>query len=164
MNAPDLYRLLQVDTHAEPDVIKAAYRTLAARHHPDVGGSTERMTELNLAWSVLSDPGRRADYDRQRRVLNGGDRWDAYGATTRAAEAAQATGTILEFGRYAGWSVPQVAVCDRDYLEWLVRTPNGRRYRDEIETSLGSTTTATATATMVRPTERRSTRRLSSRR
>lgn len=126
----DLYRTLQVDPGADGDVIRAAYRVLAARHHPDVGGSAELMAALNDAWSILSDPGKRAEYDRQRRLLDGGGRWDAYGQAAHAAS--RASGTILEFGRYAGWSIPQVARSDPDYLEWLARTPQGRRYESEI--------------------------------
>jgi curved DNA-binding protein CbpA len=128
----DLYKLLQVDPEADHDVIRAAYRVLAARHHPDAGGSAQRMAEINAAWNIVSHAGRRAAYDRERRLLNGGDRWDAY-RNAANQEPARSSGTILEFGRYAGWSIPEIAHHDPDFLEWLVRTPNGRRYRREIE-------------------------------
>jgi curved DNA-binding protein CbpA len=132
----DLYHVLQVDPEAEVEVIRAAHRVLAAKHHPDIGGSADLMSRINGAWTVLSDPAARADYDRQRRLRAGTDRWDAYGKA--AGPSAQATGTILDFGRYSGWSIPEVAKHDPDFLEWLVRTPNGRRYQDEIDKVLGA--------------------------
>ncbi len=60
----DYYHALQVDPEAEPEVIQAAYRRLAHKHHPDIGGDDARMQELNEAYAVLVDPDRRADYDR----------------------------------------------------------------------------------------------------
>ncbi len=131
MDASDHYRTLQVDPEAEFEVIRAAYRALAAKNHPDLGGSPERMTALNAAWHVLSKPASRAAYDLQRRLRDGGARWDAYAPS--AAERDRATGTIIDYGRYTGWSIPEVARVDPDYLLWLARTPSGRRYRAEIE-------------------------------
>ena len=63
---PDYYEVLQVSPRAEADVIRAAYRTLARKYHPDHGGDARRMIALNDAWDVLGDPARRADYDASR--------------------------------------------------------------------------------------------------
>jgi curved DNA-binding protein CbpA len=52
----DLYEVLQVDRGAEPEVIRAAYRALARRNHPDFGGDARRMATINEAWNVLGDP------------------------------------------------------------------------------------------------------------
>jgi curved DNA-binding protein CbpA len=131
----DLYRTLQVDPEAEFEVIRAAHRVLAAKHHPDVGGSAVQMAQINSAWTVLSDPVSRAAYDHQWRLHAGLDRWDAY--RKAAQPAVQCSGTILDFGRYAGWSIPAIGQQDPDYLEWLVRTPNGRRFEHEIDVTLG---------------------------
>ena len=49
------------------------------------------------------------------------------------------SGSILNFGRYAGWSLGEIARRDLEYLEWLDRTPIGRPYRDEIDTLLRRT-------------------------
>ena len=65
----DLYAFLQVDPSADPEVIQAVYRRLALRYHPDRNKSleaAEMMKRLNLAYEVLSDPVRRAAYDRAR--------------------------------------------------------------------------------------------------
>ncbi|MFC1966572.1 J domain-containing protein [Chloroflexota bacterium] len=65
----DYYIILQVDPRAEPEVIQAAYRRLAAKHHPDVDpspGAIERMKSLNAAYEVLSDPVKRREHDMSR--------------------------------------------------------------------------------------------------
>jgi curved DNA-binding protein CbpA len=46
------------------------------------------------------------------------------------------SGTVLTFGRYAGWSLGEIARRDVDYIEWLDRMPIGRPYRDEIDVLL----------------------------
>jgi len=46
------------------------------------------------------------------------------------------SGPVLNFGRYAGWSLGEVARTDIEYLEWLDRTPIGRPYRDDIDALL----------------------------
>ena len=70
---PDYYAILQVAPGADPDVINAAYRRLATKYHPDVNPSAdalERMKQMNAAYAVLSDPLKRAEYDRARRSTN----------------------------------------------------------------------------------------------
>lgn len=43
------------------------------------------------------------------------------------------SGSVLSFGRYAGWSLAEIARRDLEYIEWLDRMPIGRPYRDEID-------------------------------
>ncbi|QKV96411.1 J domain-containing protein [Streptomyces sp. NA02950] len=65
--ARDFYDVLGVSRGAGADEIQQAYRNLARKHHPDVNRdprAEERFKELNEAYSVLSDPGTRARYDR----------------------------------------------------------------------------------------------------
>ncbi|MDQ3128959.1 MAG: J domain-containing protein, partial [Chloroflexota bacterium] len=70
MTAPDPYKILQVDSEAEDEVIQAAYRRLAQKYHPDVAGpeGALRMTAINAAWALLRDPAQRAALDRARRT------------------------------------------------------------------------------------------------
>jgi hypothetical protein len=44
---------------------------------------------------------------------------------------------VLEFGRYAGHTIEQVARLDRDWLEWFIRTPLGRPFTREVLAALG---------------------------
>lgn len=65
----DLYKLLQVDPDAEPEVIEAAFRRLARKYHPDVNPAPEaraQMQRIAGAYQVLRDPRQRAAYDRDR--------------------------------------------------------------------------------------------------
>ncbi len=63
----DYYEVLEVGRNATPEELKAAFRRLARQYHPDVNKSTdaeERFKEINEAYAVLSDPEKRAAYDR----------------------------------------------------------------------------------------------------
>ena len=201
----DPYKVLQVDPEAEDEVIQAAYRRLAQKYHPDRqpdAASAARMIAINAAWEMVSDPGRRATYDRERAAASrahqataqappasraagtgtggsgasagtssaraghpppspaqprppetvsgdwtsgrsgAGGGYDA--RTMRAPEGLGAagpppgnpSGTVLGFGRYAGWSLGEIARRDIGYLEWLDRMAIGRAYRDEIDVIL----------------------------
>ncbi len=67
-NADDYYAVLGVSRGAEDVVIRAAYKALAQRYHPDKApGSETRMQAINTAYGVLSDPVQRAQYDAQQR-------------------------------------------------------------------------------------------------
>jgi hypothetical protein len=63
---PDHYHALGLARHAEPVVIKAAYRALASLYHPDrnpAPDAIERIQRINIAHDVLSDPVRRQAHD-----------------------------------------------------------------------------------------------------
>jgi hypothetical protein len=67
----DYYAILGVHPTAEDVVIRAAYKALAQRYHPDrfAGSKDEahrRMSDLTKAYEVLADPVRRPKYDRRR--------------------------------------------------------------------------------------------------
>ena len=47
-----------------------------------------------------------------------------------------ASGSVLSFGRYRGWSLGEVARRDTEYLEWLERSPSGRPFRAELDALL----------------------------
>ncbi len=234
MSTPDPYKVLQVDSEAEIEVIEAAYRRLARKYHPDVSSgpdSDARMVAINQAWEALRDPTRRAAVDRARlrsagaaaqaasvdgrertatggrdrspsaprpaRPGNGADEppgarrpsarthqappdWPIPGmrdpsdeesadprpdtvsrdwttgrsttgstydpATMRSPQGQGAagpppgrpSGAVLNFGRYAGWSLGEIARTDIEYIEWLDRMPIGRTYQQEIDGLLRS--------------------------
>ena len=175
--SPDPYKVLQVDPEAEDEVIAAAYRRLARKYHPDVGGGAEaaaRMIALNAAWELIGDPARRLAFERERAVEAALGRratetggapspasrppetisrdWSSgrsstgsgYDPSMRTADGAGAagappgnpSGSVLNFGRYARWSLGEIARADLEYIEWLDRMPIGRPYRDEIDAIL----------------------------
>ena len=142
----DHYQVLQVHRSAELDVIRAAYRALARKHHPDFGGDAAAMVAVNTAWNVLSDSENRAAYDAElartykRRATDqkapGPIAGYAPGTARGPSASSPDSGTIIDFGRYAGWSVGRLVEHDPDYLEWLARTPIGRRLSAEIDAVL----------------------------
>ena len=64
----DYYDILGVERSADEAALKSSFRKLAMEHHPDRNGGCEeaagRFKEINEAYSVLSDPQKRAAYDR----------------------------------------------------------------------------------------------------
>jgi uncharacterized protein YjbI with pentapeptide repeats len=66
-----LYDLLEVSKTAPPEVIKSAYRALAALYHPDSGPNAdeEKFKKIAKAYEILSNPEKRAEYDS--RILHG---------------------------------------------------------------------------------------------
>ena len=68
----DYYELLGVSKSATQEEIKKAYRKLAHKHHPDKeGGDEEQFKKINQAYEVLSDTGKRAQYDQFGQSFDG---------------------------------------------------------------------------------------------
>ncbi len=136
------YRVLMVDQSADSDIIHTVFRRLARRFHPDADPGLEaalRMREITEAYATLRDPAKRAAYDAQlaaRRDRRTTDRWvrqpGEVAVGSAGAPIGPPIGTLLDFGRYSGWTLGQIKQRDPDFLEWLVRAPIGRQYRDEI--------------------------------
>jgi hypothetical protein len=70
MSLADYYEFLQISPHADPETIHRVYRYLAKRYHPDnpTSGSADKFNRLKTAYDVLSDPGRRSEYDARREM------------------------------------------------------------------------------------------------
>jgi DnaJ-class molecular chaperone len=142
-NPRDAYKVLQIDPSALPEVVEAAYRALARLRHPDLSDLTEAsaaMTDLNWAYDTLRDPERRIQYDETRTAAVAVSAPE--GSLRDRMEAARGVGTeglnpegriVLDFGRYSGMSLLEVARVDPEYLEWLKRRPLAARYRQQIE-------------------------------
>jgi len=92
MDYKDYYQVLGVSRGASTEEIRKAYRKLAMQYHPDRNpddkGAEERFKEINEAYQVLSDPQKRAHYDRvgsaysgwQQRGGQGGFDWGRWGS------------------------------------------------------------------------------------
>lgn len=68
-SAPNHYATLGLDRRCTDAQIRAAYRTLAKQHHPDLNPNSpaamQHTQALNAAFEILSDAERRRDYDRE---------------------------------------------------------------------------------------------------
>ena len=138
----DAYRILRIDPDAEDFVLEAAYRALARHYHPD--GKTpnpRRMAAVNRAYALVRTPALRRQYDRERWLRPVGlgpvvvppapyDPWARTGAGQGAGK--RRVSSVVDFGRYAGWSLKDLARHDPDYLRWLSRHSSGVRFRNEI--------------------------------
>jgi curved DNA-binding protein CbpA len=60
----------------------------------------------------------------------------ADGAGAAGPPPGNPSGSVLNFGRFVGWSLGEIARADIEYIEWLDRTPIGRQYRDEVDAIL----------------------------
>jgi curved DNA-binding protein CbpA len=145
MSVTDPYRVLQVVPSAEQEVLNAAYRALALKYHPDRDASNSaerRMAQLNEAYALVRDPATRAAFDAKNKqpTPQAQSRWASAAQSAGAVPPpprSRSAGTTLEFGRYAGWTLRDLARQDPDYLRWLSRHASGLRYRTEIYQILG---------------------------
>ena len=138
----DLYAVLHITPTAHPAIVQAAYRALARMLHPDQAAAEDRaMVMVNRAYAVLRDPERRSAYDASRAqhaappVAAPSSPMSPVESQERTPDGlkARGRGTVLSYGRYAGWSLEQLADRDPDYLRWLSRHTSGLRYRTRIE-------------------------------
>jgi curved DNA-binding protein CbpA len=141
----DAYEVLEVHPRAHLAVIQAAYRVLAALYHPDrdpTAAATRRMAEINAAYDKLRTAERRELYDRARKLGPAPTAeaivpaWRAEPKAKPAGGGHSEAGRPLDFGRYEGWTIAQIAIQDPDYLRWLSRHSSGARFRTEIEIAL----------------------------
>ena len=106
--AADPYQVLGVTSTASSAEIKAAYRQLVKRHHPDAGGDEQGILALNAAWEVLGDSEHRRAYDRTRKHgVSVADEAHQRGVrNARASAAARAT-------------KGQAAAADEALVQWI---------------------------------------------
>jgi curved DNA-binding protein CbpA len=144
MERRDPYRILQVQHDADPDVVSAAYRVLARKVHPDAStplneAEERRMTDLNWAYAIVRDPVKRSMWEAdRRRAPPPVPSEDATHGAPRAPLDADGGAIRLDFGRYEGWTLLEIARRDPEYLDWLRRHASGARYRDQIDILLRS--------------------------
>lgn len=69
----DPYAILSVARGAEPAEIKEAHRRHIKNTHPDAGGDRAEFERIQLAYEILIDPEKRAEYDRDGRIPGASD-------------------------------------------------------------------------------------------
>jgi hypothetical protein len=92
------YETLRIDRGASPERLRAAYRRLAQKFHPDKhatqrAAATDVMVQINQAYEVLSDPAQRAGYDE----------WLAAEEARAASGAAAAPVFVPDRFGWSGW-------------------------------------------------------------
>ncbi|MGH2462789.1 MAG: DnaJ domain-containing protein [Candidatus Limnocylindria bacterium] len=153
----DAYRALQIRHDADDIVVEAAFRVLARRYHPDApSGDAARMAEINRAYDLLRTPIRRRRYDRERHTPVGPGRTSFRSSASSSdsslvspsvpspptngsapyaevkSNGQQPPSSVIDFGRYQGWTLKDLSKHDPDYLRWLARSSGGVRYRNQI--------------------------------
>ena len=100
------------------------------------------MAAINQAYAQVRTRELRAAYDRRRAAtvltpVGPGRATPVQDVAVRQPSMLKPSGSVLDFGRYLGWSIGELARHDPDYLRWLARHSSGLRYRDEIRGRLG---------------------------
>lgn len=133
--AVDHYETLQISPNADPDTIQRVFRLLAQRFHPDnkETGDAERFRAMHEAYSVLSVPEKRAQYDVHHQALRQ-ERW-RFAANLKGADdfeiEQQMRCTILEilYARrraepgnpsFAPYDLSQLTGQPREHLEFTI--------------------------------------------
>jgi DnaJ-class molecular chaperone len=127
MQFQDYYAVLNVPRGADEKDIKRAYRELARKYHPDVNKSAdaeERFKAINEAHQVLSDPEKRAKYDR-------------FGADWERYQAASDPGSTSDFSQ---WFTRQAG--GNPNVRYEYRTSGGEGFSDFFETLFGQSSRA----------------------
>ena len=126
----------------------AALRAETSRAAPSAAAATAGSTPAGPASAGADGPS--SNWTSGRSSTGGG-----YDPTTmRAKEGFGAagpppgnpSGSVMNFGRFAGWSLGEIARRDIEYVEWLERMPIGRPYREEIDVLLRAAGRRRATA------------------
>lgn len=90
------YELLGVSVDAPNEVIKAAYRALSKKYHPDVctdiSNAGELMQQINVAYDTLSDPQKREQYDRELDLKKADGNADRYQSDISESEKGKMSG------------------------------------------------------------------------
>ena len=100
--AKSYYDILEVSESASADEIKESYKRLAKRYHPDVNKSPdaeEKFKEIQEAYSVLSNPEKKSNYDMYGSAEGGG--WEAGDGTF------DPFGGFNPFGGFGGFGRPR---------------------------------------------------------
>ena len=122
------YDTLEVSPQASPEVIRAAYKSLMQRFHPDKnpgnGAIAQRAGLITLAYDTLSDPAKRAAYDHSLEAARQSDSATPRGATARRVRAPAPSQAV---GRHSNvitffWAVVLVIVVAGGVSLWLLKS------------------------------------------
>jgi curved DNA-binding protein CbpA len=136
----DPYRIHGVLPEADPDVIRAAYRVLVRKVHPDSQAgpmdpiTDRRIKDLNWAYAQVRDSEAQLRFEQARAAAAPPTAAEPRSHGTAHSDVEyDATRVKLDFGRYAGWTLRDIAKRDLEYVQWLRRHASGARYRTAID-------------------------------
>ena len=129
MPTKDYYEMLGIARDASGDEIKRAYRALARTHHPDVSEdkseAEHRFKEINEAYEVLSDPNKRAQYDRFGGAGNAAGGFGGFGRFIRPPDSATSSTCSLRPAHAA--AMPSGAAAAATTCATICRSPWKKR-------------------------------------
>jgi hypothetical protein len=91
------------------------------------------MADLNWAYAQIRDQAARLAFERQRFATAPPTAAEPRSHGAPIDDGEDATKVTLDFGRYEGWTLRDVARRDLDYLVWLRRQASGARFRPAID-------------------------------
>ena len=136
----NLYEILEVSPKASAEVIRAAYKSLMQRVHPDKSPTdtamAERAAQIVQAYERLSDPARRAEYDRELDLglrASAVNRYNPHNSSRMRASSPEEmpernsrfvwyAGLILAVILFSGWSIKTMLNTDSSSESGLVAT------------------------------------------
>jgi len=137
----DFYRTLGISEKADKDEIRKAYRKLAKQYHPDANQgdpkAAERFKEIGEAYQVLSNPEKRKQYDRMRRMETWGagrGRAGPRGGAGARGGATEQTFSFDDLGGLGGLGDLFSSIFDRSRREGAAGgPPTGPRRGQDVE-------------------------------
>ena len=104
--AKSLYYTLGISESASADEIKRAYRKLARKYHPDIckdSDCEEKFKEINGAYEILSDPKKKAQYDRMGDSMFGGQSFHDFAGSQGDVDLDEILRNIFGGGGFGGF-------------------------------------------------------------
>jgi hypothetical protein len=115
MSSLSLYDILEVSPRASSEVIRAAYKSLMQRNHPDKStdpaAATARTALIAQAYGVLSDPQRRLAYDESLVSQSAAEQATEWRAPSKAPLHPAPTKRPGGFSTLRSWYAPALIVC-----------------------------------------------------
>jgi curved DNA-binding protein len=149
MKYKDYYATLGVARDADEAAIKAAYRKLARKYHPDVSSekdAEERFKEVNEAYETLKDPQKRAAYDElgahpQGQEFRPPPDWQsAFGAQGGSFDDVDLADLFAGLGRARGARASNAPLRGQDYEAAVRISFDAAFHGTELDLDLGATT------------------------
>lgn len=103
----DYYKVLGVEPNADDKTIKATYRKLARKYHPDVNkdaGAEDKFKEIAEAYEVLKTPEKRAEFDQLRQYAQQGGNWQSHARQSSGNQAGAGNFHFETDGNMGGFS------------------------------------------------------------